>query len=119
MTKLIFRIALMLNVALALSSCTATHSGYMQSSAALSSANFSYVTNVRGESSATYVFGIGGLNKETLVDDAQKRMILSNPLKKNQAIANLTVNFKKTYIYFGVITTVKCVVTADIVEFEE
>jgi hypothetical protein len=53
------------------------------------------------------------------VDDAQKRMILSNPLKKNQAIANLTVNFKKTYIYFGVITTVKCVVTADIVEFEE
>lgn len=91
----------------------------MQSSAALSSANFSYVTNVKGESSATYVFGIGGLNKETLVDDAQKRMILSNPLKKNQAIANLTVNFKKTYIYFGVITIVKCVVTADIVEFEE
>jgi hypothetical protein len=118
MKKQLKQLSIISLIAVMLSSCTATHSGYMQSSAALSSANFSYVMNVRGESTATYILGIGGMNKETLVDDAQKHMILQNPLKKNQALANLTVNFKTSYIYFGVITTVKCVVTADIVEFE-
>jgi hypothetical protein len=106
-------------VSLFLSGCAATHSGYMSSSTSLSSANFTYVNSIRGESTATYILGIGGLSKETLVDDAQKNMFISGPLKKNQAIANLTVNFKNSYFIFGVFATVTCVVTADVVEFTQ
>jgi hypothetical protein len=45
-------------------------------------------------------------------------MLAENPLKDNQTLANLTVNFKKS-LYLGLIySTVKCTVTADIVEFK-
>jgi hypothetical protein len=45
-------------------------------------------------------------------------MLATNPLKENQTLANVTVNFKKSF-YFGLIySTVKCTVTADVVEFK-
>ncbi len=105
-------------IAVLVSSCSATHSGYMANSAALSSANFSYLKqNINGQATATYVLGIGGLAKATLVDNAKQRMLENNPLKSNQTFANLTVNFKNSY-YLGLFAKVKCTVTADIVEFK-
>jgi hypothetical protein len=90
----------------------------MENSASLNSANFSYAKqNIIGKSQATYVLGIGGLAKETLVNEAKQNMLTENPLKNNQTLANLTVNLKKSY-YLGVYSTVKCTVTADIVEFK-
>ena len=45
-------------------------------------------------------------------------MLASNPLKSNQAFANVTVNFKSAF-YFGLLLRkVKCTVTADVVEFK-
>lgn len=107
-----------LTISLLLSGCAAYHQGSMTGSAALSQANFSYVKqNVSAKSSAVYVFGIGGIDKKTLVDDAKKKLIAANPMGPNQAMANVTVNFKKSW-YMGIIyQTVDCVISADIVEF--
>jgi len=106
-------------LSLSIASCSAVHSGQMENSASLSSANFSYAKqNIAGKSQANYILGIGGLAKETLVNEAKLKMLAENPLKANQTLANITVNFKKSF-YLGLIySTVKCTVTADIVEFK-
>ncbi|MFM1961205.1 MAG: hypothetical protein RLZZ172_50 [Bacteroidota bacterium] len=105
-------------VGLFIQSCVAVHSGSMSNSASLSAPNFSYVKQgVSGESSATYILGIGGLSRQTLVADAKNSMLKEYTLKDNQALSNLTVNFK-TSNYFGVFQTVQCFVTADIVQFK-
>lgn len=103
-------------IALMLPGC-AFHSGLMNNSAALSNANFSYVSqNVSGTASATYIFGFGGMSRQALVAEAKKDM-LRTPLKSNQAIANTTINFKHTII-MGVYMQYTCTVTADVVEFK-
>ena len=118
MNKSILKTTLIVFTAILLTSCSAGHTGYMSSSASLSSANFSYVKqNIKGEATATYILGIGGLAKETLVDDAKQNMLAQNQLKNNQTLANLTVNFKISR-YLGFYATAKCIVTADIVEFK-
>jgi hypothetical protein len=118
MKKIILKISTTLLLVILFSSCAAYHNGYMASSASLNSANFSYVKqNVKAKSTATYILGIGGLGKETLVNSAKEELISENKLKNNQALSNLTVNFKNSYI-LGVFSTVTCTVTADIVEFK-
>ncbi len=118
MKKTIFRSFFVLAIALILSNCVSLHNGYMLNSAALITANFSYVKqNIQGESTATYILGIGGFMKKTLVNDAKQHMLSSFPLKDNQAIVNQTVNFKYSSI-FGIVTTVTCTVAADVVEFK-
>ena len=118
MKNFLLKSTLAVLVTLLLASCSAGHSGYMASSANLSSANFSYLKqNVKGESTATYILGIGGLAKETLVNDAKLNLLAQSPLKNNQALSNLTVNFKSSF-YLGIFSTVTCTVTADVVEFK-
>jgi hypothetical protein len=95
------------------------HSGYMASSAALGSANFSYSKmNAKGTASAKYILGIGGLDKNNLVNAAKQNLLATNPLEANQALVNITVNFK-TEIYFLIYIKVKCIVTADFVTFNK
>lgn len=90
----------------------------MLNSTSLSSNNFTYVKmNVQGTSTIKYFLSCGGYKKSTLVNDAKQSLLASNPLQKNQALANITVNWKKTYILSVFYTVVKCIVTADIVEF--
>jgi hypothetical protein len=118
MKKNILKITLFTAIAALLTSCSAGHSGYMANSTSLSSANFSYIKqNIKGDATATYILGIGGIAKETLVNDAKQNMLAENPLKNNQALANLTVNFKISQ-YLGLYATAKCTVTADVVEFK-
>lgn len=119
MKKVILKSFFAISIAIFITGCAAIHDGYMANSASLSSNNFSYVKmNVQGTSTATYVLGIGGLAKETLVNDAKQQLLASNPLKSNQTLANLTVNYKNSR-YLGVLfMTVKCTVTADVVEFK-
>ena|ERR1700722_15852669 len=101
-----------------LSSCAASHWGYMTTNGALNTNNFSYVRqNVKGEATVTYILGIGGLSRETLVSDAKQQMLLFNPLKSNQALVNLTVNFKISNYLFYLFRSVTCTVMADVVEF--
>ena len=92
------------------------HNGFMKNSASLSEANFSYVKqSISGMSGTLQVFGIGGLNKQALVEEAKKDMLKSNPLQSNQVLANVTVNWK--YSFFVVVFKTECTVTADVVEF--
>ena len=106
-------------LALLLSGCAAFHSGYITDSASLGQANFSYENQVEGVANATYVFGIGGLGRQALVSEAKEQMRLEEPLGDNEAYANITVNWKTSYIMFGLIMNVKCTVTADIVKFNK
>ncbi|MCK9436269.1 MAG: hypothetical protein M0Q12_03555 [Synergistaceae bacterium] len=119
MKKVLLKTVFAITIAIIFSSCAALHSGYMLNSAALSSANFSYVKqNIKGEATVTYVLGIGGFSKDALVEDAKQDMLASNTLKSNQTFTNLTVNFKTTS-YLGILyRVVKCTVTADVVEFK-
>lgn len=119
MEKVILKSICAITIAIVVSSCAAMHSGSLSNSAALSSANFSYVKqNIKGQATATYILGIGGLAKETLVDNAKQKMLADNPLKSNQTLANVTVNFKSA-MFFGFLSrTVRCTVTADVVEFK-
>lgn len=98
--------------------CIATHVGTMSGSASLGSANFSYKQqNLTGESKAVYILGIGGEARQSLVLEAKKKMLAKNPLQPGQALANLSVSYK-TIHYFGILAVVvRCVVSADIVEF--
>ena len=105
-----------------LTSC-ALHNGYIQNSASLSSNNFTYVAkDITGTSKVTYVMLIGGmfggLKKESLIGNAKKDLLSKNQLKSNQALANITVSWKQTFVLPFTITQ-KCILTADIVEFNK
>lgn len=94
----------------------AFHSGYMSNSASLSTNNFNYVKyNAYGTATANYVFGLGGNGKMALVNEAKKNLLENNPLSPNQTLVNITVNWKQSFIFF--IFTTRCIVAADIVEF--
>lgn len=101
-----------------LTGCVASHVGSMSGSASLDAPNFMYKKqNVFGEAQATYVLGIGGVAKQSLIVEAKKNMLTANPLLKNQALANVSVSYKSTGFLGFLVTTVKCNVSADIVEF--
>lgn len=101
---------------LSFSSC-ATSSGYMNSSASLSEANFSYIqTSISGKAKTLKVLGMGGLGKSAIVDEAKQEMLKNHPLKSNQALANITINWQRGFYFVVVIN--KCTITADIVEFK-
>lgn len=118
MKKLFLRSVFILSVTMFLTSCAAGLSGVMSDSAALSSNNFAYAQkNIQGKSQATYVLGFGGMNREAIVNEAKQKMLENNPLRDNQAMANLVVDFKYSS-FLGIVNTVKCYVSADIVEFK-
>jgi hypothetical protein len=117
MKKIILRISLVAGLLVSITSC-AFHNGAIQSSAVLSNNNFKYVKrDVRGSSVAHYVVGFGGLSKDELVAEAKKDLISTNKIQGNQTIVNLTIGWKRT-IVFPLVVTNRCIVTADIVEFQ-
>ena len=112
----VFKLLIIVIGVLSFSSC-AIHNGYMNNSASLSQANFDYTqTSISGTASTLKVFGMGGLITSAIVEEAKKDMLKKYPLKSNQALANVTINWKQSF-YFIVITNT-CTVTADIVEFK-
>lgn len=119
MKKVLLRTSFIVCITVLFTSCAAGLTGYMNNSAALSSDNFSYVKqDLQGMSQATYILGIGGMNREAIVDEAKQNMLENYQLKDGQTLANTTVNFKFSN-FLGIVATTKCYVTADIVEFED
>ena len=113
--KKMFKLLFIVIGVLTFSSC-AVHNGYMNNSASLSQANFDYTqVSISGTASTTQVFGIGGLGKSAIVDEAKKDMLKKNPLKSNQALVNITVNWKSGF--YLIVMTKTCTVAADVVEF--
>jgi hypothetical protein len=113
--KNLFKLAIFAVLISLLSSCS-IHSGFMNNSASLGEANFKYVhQGIYGTSQTFKVLGMGGFGISALVHRAKEDMMESIDLKSNQALVNVTVNWKKTtYI---LVTTNKCTVSADVVEF--
>ena len=105
---------------LVLSSCVSMHTGLTASSASLSKNNFTYIAkNVQGSASVTQYISLIPGTKNALVNDAKQEILKKYPLKDNQALSNITIDFKSSLILGPVIRKTKCTVTADIVEFIE
>ncbi|HOF55893.1 MAG TPA: hypothetical protein PLD74_13395 [Prolixibacteraceae bacterium] len=116
MKKSFFKIVVTVFSVILLSSCAASHYGVMSDSASLGANNFKMVKYAKGEASVTKVFGLGGMGKDALVAEAKTNLVQNNPLKEGQALANITVDVKNSFILF--VTQTKVTVTADIVEFK-
>jgi len=111
---------LKLFVAIAVIIFTATscamHTGIMSGNASLSSNNFKTIKCAIGSAGTTKILGIGGLGKQALVYEAKKDLLQNFPLKDGQALANVTVDFKTSFLL--IVVTEKVTVTADIIEFK-
>lgn len=105
---------------LALTSCASYHSGTLQNSSSLSSSNFSYIKKgIKGVRKCTYILGIGGFSKQAIADEAKEELLKENSLGNNQALANITVNYKSKYFFGYLYQEVICTITADVVEFNK
>lgn len=102
--------------AIVFSSC-AIHVGTITGDASISTNNFKMVRMAEGTATTTKIFGLGGLGKDALVNEAKKDLLQNNPLKDGQALANVTLDFKNSYVLF--VNKQKVTVSADIVEFIE
>ena len=101
-----------------LAGCISSQFGAMSGSASLGAPNFIYKKqDIVGEALAVHFLGIGGETKQSLILEAKRNMLKENPLLSNQALANVTVSYKSTGFLGFLITTVKCTISADIVEF--
>ena len=102
-----------------LTSCMAIHSGYITNSAALTSNNFKYLNkSALGKSDVFYFLVFCFFTREAMITEAFGDMKMNYPLKDNQVYVNTAVNFKKSIHYGGIVRTVKCTISADIVEFD-
>lgn len=92
-------------------SCTTLHSGVLTGNNVYP--NQKIVDTAIGTEKATYVFGIGGNNKDALVYNAKRNLYKNFPLKKDQVYSNFTIDFKNSFriVYFER----KVIVSADIV----
>ncbi len=117
MKKILLNLTVVASLATIFSSC-ALHSGIATNATVtnLEKANFSYVhRNAEGTSTVTYIIGLGGLKKQALIEEAKRDLLLKVPLKDNQALANMTVSYKSSFIL--IYEQVQCTVSADIIEF--
>ncbi|UTW66916.1 hypothetical protein KFE94_02025 [bacterium SCSIO 12643] len=101
-------------LALIMSSC-AFHTGMMTGNASIANNNFRVAGIIDGQASTTHILGIGGLSKSALVLEAKKDMLTNYPLRKGQALANVTVDIKKTFVLFYEKTLIT--VSADVIDF--
>jgi uncharacterized secreted protein with C-terminal beta-propeller domain len=110
MKKLSSMIAMAVVAVLFLASCGAsqsltTNANLNQTNVVLSQKNFHVVKQVSAEASATYVFGIGGLSKKSLYNNAVAELTKAANLTGSQALVNVTVkNSGKLILFFGKVT---------------
>ena len=83
----------------------------------LSKNNFKIVDYVKGSAHCTYVFGIGGLSKEALVEKAKAEMYRKDDLQgKAKAIAYISIDTK--FSTFPILKKVTVTASGHVVQFE-
>ena len=119
--KLIFSI---LTTAILLSSCGIHSNNSINTNSnitnvELSKKNFRVVERVKGESTATYVFGMGGIYNKSLIEIAKNQMFENADLTGGaKAIVNVTTESHLTFVLpFFYRKTI--IVSAHIVEFTD
>ena len=105
---------ILITFTLFITSC-ATHMGVMSGNASISDANFNLKGLAIGTSKTTHVLGIGGLGKDALILEAKRNLYTNYPLKQGQALANVTVDIKRSFFPF--VATTKATITADVIDF--
>ena len=78
--------------------------------------NFQKVKTIYGSASATYFFGIGGNEKEGLVNEAKQNLYSKYNLLPNQTITNITYDISHQII-LGIYYKQTCYISADIIQF--
>ena len=94
----------------------ASHQGNINNSHTRTGENYTYVDLAVGYSKATYVLGIGGLNKDMLFAEAYRNMRMTYPLKPNQTLENLVVNSKRTWV--GPVLKHEVITIADVIAWD-
>ena len=97
-----------------ITSC-AFHSGTFNGSAAINNNQFRIAGTAHGTAQTTQIFGLGGLGKNGLVQEAKKNMQSKYPIQKGMAWGNVTLDFKITYVFF--VRKTMAIVSADIIDF--
>lgn len=110
-----------LTIALFLTGCginsnLTSNANVNQTNVVLSENNFHVVKTVDADVSATYVFGIGGLSKKALHNNAVAELTKKANLKGSQALVNVTVKSNVSVILF--VTKVTLHAEGTVVEFD-
>lgn len=84
----------------------------------LKEANYKVVGMVEGEYTATYVFGIGGLSKKALNNNAVSEMYKNANLKGSQQIINVTTT-TSIETWAGIYTKKRAIARGYVIEFTE
>lgn len=122
MKKLLSKVVMAVAAVLLLASCGVSqnltfNSNLNQTNVVLSQKNFHVVKTVSAEVSSTYVFGIGGLSKKALQDNAVAELTKKANLTGSQALVNVTVkNSGKLIFCYSKFT---CHAEATVIEFDE
>ena len=115
-----FGVLAMIVAVLSLTGCgvaTTVSNNVTETKIVLSENNFKVVGQAYGEAKATYVFGIGGLSRKALRNNAINEMSKNANLTGAQTLANITTNASVkmvTPVYVQITYTA----TANIIEFE-
>ena len=83
----------------------------------LSNADYEIIETVTGESKQTYVFGIGGLSKKSLTENAKADMYKNANLTANEAIIYPSVT-TSVASYLGIVTNIRAVASGYKIRFK-
>jgi hypothetical protein len=122
MRKLLFKVAMIVAAVFMLSSCgissnMTTNHNLNQTNVVLSQNNFHIVKTVETKVSATYFFGIGGMSKRALYDNAVAELTKKAKLTGSQALVNVTVKSTGKLIFF--VGQVTYCAEATVIEFDK
>jgi uncharacterized secreted protein with C-terminal beta-propeller domain len=122
MKKLLFKVVMAVAAVIMFASCGVSshltaNANLNQTNVVLSQKNFHVVKTVTAEVSATYIFGIGGLSKQALQENAVAELTKKAGLTGSQALVNVTVhNSGKMFAVYNKITYHA---EATVIEFDE
>ncbi|MEE1309369.1 MAG: DUF6567 family protein [Bacteroidaceae bacterium] len=106
--------------ALSLTSCGVampTSNNVTETKVVLSEKNFKVVGQATGEAKATYVFGMGGIRKKALRNNAVNEMSKNANLSGAQTLTNITTQ-ESVMMITPIFIQRTCTATANIVEFQ-
>ena len=118
LTKIVMAVAaVILFASCGISSNLTSNANLNQTNVVLSQNNFHVVKTVQAEVSATYLFGIGGLGKKALYNNAVADLTKKAELTGSQALVNVTVKSSaKVFLFYANITYVA---EGTVIEFDK
>lgn len=122
MKKLLSKVVIAIAAIILLSGCglnanLATNHNLNQTNVVLGQKNFHVVKNVEAEVSSTYIFGIGGISKKSLHDNAIAELTKKADLTGSQALVNVTIHTSGKLILCWAKVTYYA--EATVIEFDE